>query len=68
MALGGVAVAPLPLRVKRAERALIGKKITSDILQQAADLATSGAQPLAMNSYKVDLTGALVKKAVLAKI
>ncbi len=66
MALGGIA--PLPLRVNKAERALIGQKITSDILQQAADLATSGAQPLTMNSYKVDLTGALVKKAVLATV
>jgi xanthine dehydrogenase YagS FAD-binding subunit len=66
VALGGVA--PLPLRVKKAERALISKKITSDILQQAADLATSGAQPLTMNRYKVDLTGALVKQAVLATV
>ena len=66
IALGGIA--PLPLRAQKAERALIGRKITPEVLQQSAELATSGAKPLAMNGYKVDLTGALVKQAVLAII
>jgi xanthine dehydrogenase YagS FAD-binding subunit len=64
--LGGVA--PVPLRVNKAERALIGKMITAAVSQQAAGLATGGAKPLTMNDYKVDLTGALVKKAVLATV
>ena len=64
VALGGVA--PLPLRVNKAEEALTGKKFTPDILQKAADSAVSGAQPLAMNGYKVNLARSLVQQAVLA--
>ncbi|MBI3089844.1 MAG: xanthine dehydrogenase family protein subunit M [Candidatus Tectomicrobia bacterium] len=64
LALGGVA--PVPLRVERAERALAGKKITRELSQQAAQLATAGARPMTMNRYKVDLTRSLVEKALLA--
>ncbi|MFQ5857910.1 MAG: FAD binding domain-containing protein [Anaerolineae bacterium] len=64
VALGGVA--PLPLRVERVERALKGKKITREITQQVAHLATNGARPMTMNRYKIDLTRSLVEKAVLA--
>lgn len=64
VALGGVA--PTPLRVEKVERALKGKKITRAVTQQVAHLATTGARPMTMNRYKIDLTHSLLEKAVLA--
>lgn len=61
--LGGVA--PFPLRAGKAEDALKGKPIGEDAAAKAGDLAVEGARPLSMNRYKIPLTRALVKRAVL---
>lgn len=63
--LGGVA--PVPWRVPKAERSLIGKALNQDVLMNAAKIALEGAAPLAKNAYKIPLTQTLVRRA-LAKV
>jgi NADPH-dependent glutamate synthase beta subunit-like oxidoreductase/CO/xanthine dehydrogenase FAD-binding subunit len=59
------AVAPEPLRLKETENFLRGRIIDEATATQAAQAAVEGAVPLAMNDYKVDITRALVKRAIL---
>jgi len=59
------AVAPIPLRSKAAEEALVGKKVTEATAAAAADAAVAGAKPLAKNAYKIRTAHACVKRAVL---
>jgi xanthine dehydrogenase YagS FAD-binding subunit len=61
--LGGVA--PIPWRSKEAEAVLRGKRIDARLADQAAEAALAKAQPLARNAYKVPLTRALIRRAVL---
>ena len=60
--LGGVA--PIPWRVAQAEKFLIGKALTREVLAQAAKVALRDAQPLEKNAYKVPLTETLVRRAL----
>lgn len=53
IALGGVA--NVPIRALRAENALIGKAMTYQNIEHAAERAISEAKPLPMTGYKVDL-------------
>jgi xanthine dehydrogenase YagS FAD-binding subunit len=62
LVLGGVA--PIPWRVPKAEAALVGKKLTDDVLATTARIALEGAQPLEKNAYKVPLTQTLVRRAL----
>src|SRR5437667_11596037 len=48
--LGGVA--PIPWRVAKAEAALVGKMMSTDLLADVARIALQGAEPLAKNGYK----------------
>jgi NADPH-dependent glutamate synthase beta subunit-like oxidoreductase len=59
------AVAPAPLRVVAAEEVIKGKAIDEKEAARAADLALSGALPLAKNGYKVKIARTLVKRAIL---
>jgi NADPH-dependent glutamate synthase beta subunit-like oxidoreductase/CO/xanthine dehydrogenase FAD-binding subunit len=59
------AVAPAPFRVKAAEEKLIGRPITEKSATEAAETAVSGARPLSRNAYKIQITKALVKKAIM---
>jgi xanthine dehydrogenase YagS FAD-binding subunit len=61
--LGGVA--PVPLRAKGAERVVQGKPLDAKTAEEAADASVSGAKPRSGNAYKVEITKALVKKAIL---
>jgi len=61
--LGGVA--PKPWRVKKAEAVLAGKTITESLAEEAGTAAVDGARPLTENAYKIPLTKALVKQAVM---
>jgi len=63
IALGGVA--PTPYRALRAEETLKGEAITESISETSARAAVSEAAPLSQNAYKVPITEALVKRAVL---
>lgn len=60
--LGGVA--PIPWQVPEAEKFLIGKTLSRDVLAQAAKVALRDAQPLEKNAYKVPLTETLVRRAL----
>jgi len=60
------AVAPIPWRVRSAEAALKGKRLDAESAASAAEAALAGADPLANNAYKVPLTKAMVRRAVMA--
>ena len=60
--LGGVA--PIPWRVPAAEKFLVGKKLTPEVLAEAAKIALAEAKPLEKNAYKVPLTQTLVRRAL----
>jgi xanthine dehydrogenase YagS FAD-binding subunit len=62
VAVGGVA--PIPLRLERVEQALLDRPADDDTLEQAASLAASGASPLPMTRYKVDLLPATVRETL----
>ena len=60
------AVAPVPLRLKDVEDTLKGRKLDETSAENAAQTAVKGAIPLEKNEFKVFLTKALVKRAILA--
>ena len=60
--LGGVA--PIPWRVPAAEKFLVGKRLTPEVLSEAGKLALAEATPLEKNAYKVPLTQTLVRRAL----
>jgi len=62
LVLGGVA--PVPWRVPAAEKFLIGKQLSADVLAEAAMIALADAKPLEKNAYKVPLTQTLVRRAL----
>jgi NADPH-dependent glutamate synthase beta subunit-like oxidoreductase len=59
------AVAPVPVRAKKAEELLGGRPLNDKVAEEAGRQAVADALPLNMNSYKVEITKALVKEAVL---
>ena len=64
IALG--AVAPAPIRLTLVEQAIKGKTINAATAESASEVAITGAVPLAMNAYKVEITKTLVRRAILA--
>lgn len=62
--LGGVA--PVPYVSTEAARALVGKAVNAQTAAAAGKAAVAKATPLEHNAYKVPLTEAVVKRAVLA--
>lgn len=60
--LGGVA--PIPWRVPAAEKFLVGKTLTSEVMTEAGKIALAEAQPLEKNAYKIPLTQTLVRRAL----
>jgi xanthine dehydrogenase YagS FAD-binding subunit len=62
IALGGVA--PVPWRAESAEHILIGADVSDQVITRAAESALDGAQPLALNGYKIPLAKALVRRAL----
>lgn len=59
------AVAPIPLRVKKAEEYVNGKAITPQLAREAAEIALEGAIPLSKNSYKIQIARTLVRNSLL---
>jgi xanthine dehydrogenase YagS FAD-binding subunit len=59
LAAGGLA--PVPLRLAAAEAALQGVAANPSSIANAARLAVTGAKPLPMTSYKLDLLSGLVQ-------
>ena len=62
LAAGGIA--PVPLRLTASEAALQGRPADAATIVEAARLATSGAKPLPMTAYKLDLLQGLVRDLV----
>ena len=62
--LGGVA--PIPYRALKAEAAITGRALDEVSAASAGAAAVDGARPLAKNAYKVPLTQAVVKRALLS--
>jgi len=62
--LGGIA--PFPYLVPKAEEIMKGKRLSRRLIVQLLEASVEGAKPLPMNHYKIDLTKALVKKALEA--
>jgi NADPH-dependent glutamate synthase beta subunit-like oxidoreductase len=60
------AVAPAPFRARAAEAAIKGKYIDENCAAEAARLALENAAPLSMNTYKVEIARALVKRSILS--
>ena len=65
IALG--AVAPAPVRARKAEGVIKGRSIDQKAAMEAADQAVAGAKPLSMNAYKVEITRRLVERAILSQ-
>jgi xanthine dehydrogenase YagS FAD-binding subunit len=59
LAAGGIA--PVPLRLAAAEAALQGKRANIAMIAVAAERATTGAKPLPMTGYKLDLLKGVVQ-------
>lgn len=59
LAAGGIA--PVPLRLTACERTLQGMSANAAVIAEAAKQATSGANPLPMTGYKLDLLQGLVR-------
>jgi xanthine dehydrogenase YagS FAD-binding subunit len=59
LAAGGIA--PVPLRLTAAEAALEGKPAKISTIAVAAERAASGAHPLPMTGYKLDLLKGVVR-------
>lgn len=60
------AVAPEPLRARKAEEVLHGTTIDEELAEEAAEYALEGVRPLKMNHYKMEIAKALVKRAILS--
>lgn len=58
-------VAPVPWRSKEAEEALLGKPLNTQSAQLAAETALIPARPMSDNHYKVDLSKAVIRGALL---
>ena len=64
IALG--AVAPAPVRAKKAEEVIKGRPVDRTAAAEAAEQAVAGAKPLKMNAYKIEIAKALVTRALLS--
>jgi xanthine dehydrogenase YagS FAD-binding subunit len=58
--------APVPWRSTAAEDAIIGKKLDSGTIAQAADAVVKGAQPLKNNGYKIALFRGIIEEQLAA--
>lgn len=63
IALG--AVASGPIRAKKSEEAIIGRRIDTKIAQEIALLSLEDARPLSQNGYKIEIAKTLVKRALI---
>ena len=62
--MGGVA--PVPWKVEKLEKSLLGKRLTETVVAQAAQAALEEARPLEENAYKKDLAKVILTRAVLS--
>jgi xanthine dehydrogenase YagS FAD-binding subunit len=60
------AVAPTPFRAVDSEKCLKDKVASEKVIAEAVKAAVKDAKPMRMNSYKVEITKTLVKRALLS--
>ena len=60
--LGGVA--PKPWRAEAAEAELNNKQLTAEVMVKAANAAVANANAMSQNSYKIQLTKVMVRRAL----
>ena len=62
------AVAPTPIKAKKAERMLIGKTLTEEFIEEVSQVAASESKPIsdvrASAEYRRDMCEVLVKRAL----
>ncbi len=62
------AVAPIPMRAKRAERVLRGKVPTEDLIKEAGEVASTEAKPIsdirASKEYRTDMVKVMTRRAI----
>jgi NADPH-dependent glutamate synthase beta subunit-like oxidoreductase/CO/xanthine dehydrogenase FAD-binding subunit len=62
------AAAPKPIRAKKAETVLAGKKLDEKLAAAAGEAAVADALPLTATKYKVQIAKTIVKRALLSTI
>lgn len=62
--IGLCSVAPTPMRARRAEELLRGKKIESKLIEQVAQMAAEETSPRSRADYRRRMSGILVKRAI----
>ncbi|HMA80275.1 MAG TPA: hypothetical protein VKR81_05270, partial [Candidatus Binatia bacterium] len=62
--LGGVAT--FPYRCPEAEALVVNQSMSEELAAAAAEAALERAKPLRMNSYKIDLTKTLLRRALMS--
>ena len=63
IAAGGVGTKPW--RLPEVAQALIGKRVSQETFEQAAEIATKGARPLSQNSFKLTLLKRTLTRALM---
>lgn len=58
------AVAPIPWRLKDVEAKLAGKELTDKLVDECADIAADGMEPMSGNRYKLQMVGAIVRRTL----
>jgi NADPH-dependent glutamate synthase beta subunit-like oxidoreductase len=58
-------VAPEPVRARKAEELVIGRPLDDEIAKEAGRYAVADATTLGMNNYKLEITKALVRQAII---
>lgn len=61
-------VAPTPWVAQEAATALVGQPVNEDTASRIGDIAVAGATPLSMNSFKVQMARAAVKRSLLRAV
>lgn len=64
--MGGVA--PIPWRLDKAEKHILGKTATEKVVRDAVKTAMADAQPLDENAYKKDLAEVLVANTIMSLV
>ncbi len=62
------AAAPVPMRAKAAEAALLGKPVNEETARAAAQAAIAEATPLSRNGYKVSVFAAVIRRTILRAV
>jgi len=61
-------VAPIPWVATQASQALVGQSLNEETAEAAGEIAVASATPLSNNGYKVHMTRAAVKRALLRAV